>query len=278
MASHDHLLSSKEDEMSTLVMKFGGASVANPDLFANCANIILQKSRQFDKIVVVVSAMKGMTDQLIQLAQKVNPFPQPRECDMLLSVGERISMSLLAMALGKMNREAASFTGSQTGIITCQSHTNAKIIDVNPYRILPHLNDNKIVIVAGFQGVSRNAEITTLGRGGSDTTAVALGVSLGAEIVEFYKDVPGVFSEDPHKNPSATLYPSLSFEKAIQIVQGGAQVLHERCIHLAKKNDLPLRVMTFKDLGEKAGGKGTHIGGAGRGKKNEPVYEEENKV
>ena len=185
-------------------------------------------------------------------------------------------MSLLAMALGKKKREAASFTGSQSGIITCQSHTNAKIIDVNPYRILPHLNDKKIVIVAGFQGVSRNAEITTLGRGGSDTTAVALGVSLGADMVEFYKDVPGVFSEDPHENPSATLHSSLTFEQAIKIVQGGAQVLHERCIHLAKKNELPLRVMTFKEIEPKLEGRGTHIGGEKGALKPQPSYEEEN--
>ncbi|MFT4551740.1 MAG: aspartate kinase [Chlamydiales bacterium] len=263
--------------MSTLIMKFGGASVASPDLFANCASIILKKSKSYDRIVVVVSAMKGMTDQLIQLALKVNTSPQPRECDMLLSVGERISMSLLAMALGKKDKEAASFTGSQSGIITCQDHTNAKIIDVNPYRILPHLNDKKIVIVAGFQGVSRNAEITTLGRGGSDTTAVALGVSLRAELVEFYKDVPGVFSEDPHSNASATLYSTLTYDKAIGIVKGGAQVLHERCIHLAKKNELPLRVVTFKDLGEKSVEGGTYIRGGTGVPRPQASYEEENK-
>jgi aspartate kinase len=166
---------------------------------------------------------------------------------MLISVGERISVALLAMALHLKNKEAISFTGSQSGIITSTKHSDAEIIDVKPHRILKALEEEKIVIVAGFQGVSKEGEITTLGRGGSDTTAVALGVALGAMYVEFYKDVEGVYSEDPKKNPKATVFSALSFEEAIEIVERGAKILHPRCIRLAEKNGLPLRVLSFYD-------------------------------
>ncbi len=229
-----------------IVLKFGGASVASIEHFSKIAEIILKKSVN-NRVVVVVSAMGDTTDQLLSLARSVHPNPPPREQDMLISVGERISVALLAMALDLLKKEAISFTGSQSGIITSSAHSMAYILDVRPQRILKALDAGKIAIVAGFQGVSKEGEITTLGRGGSDTTAVALGVALGALKVEFYKDVEGVYSEDPKINPHASLYPELSYEEAIQIVESGAKVLHSRCIKLASKNNLPLHVLSFYD-------------------------------
>lgn len=231
--------------MNTLVMKFGGASVVSPDQFSHIADLIIAKRLEYPRIVVVVSAMGGTTDQLIQLAKQVHPQPPQREYDMLISVGERISMSLLAMALCLKNQEAVSFTGSQSGIITSQKHSQAHIIDVRPQRIESSLNEGKIVIVAGFQGVSSDREITTLGRGGSDTTAVALGIALKAAKVEFFKDVPGVFTQDPKKESHAKCYSYMTYEDALAIVEGGAKILHARAIHLAAKNHLPLHVRSF---------------------------------
>jgi aspartate kinase len=198
--------------MKTLVMKFGGASVATPEHFSRVAEIILSRRREFPRLAVVVSAMGDTTDQLEMLARQVNPSPPRREYDMLVSVGERISISLLAMALAAKDSEAVSFTGSQSGIITCSQHSNAAIVDVRPRRLLAALDEGKVVIVAGFQGVSVGGEITTLGRGGSDTTAVALGVALGADRVEFFKDVAGVYDKDPHQHDDAALLTSLSYE------------------------------------------------------------------
>jgi aspartate kinase len=232
--------------MGTLVMKFGGAAVANPAQFSGIADIILMRSLNFPRIAVVVSAMGDTTDQLIGLAKQVNPNPPRREQDMLISVGERISISLLAMALALKNKEAISFTGSQSGIVTSSRHTDARIIDVRPFRLLPHLNSGRVVIVAGFQGVSREGEITTLGRGGSDTTAVALAVALEADRVEFYKDVAGIYADDPKKNPDASFFSSLSYDEALMIVQNGAKILHPRCIELACKNKIPLHVLSFQ--------------------------------
>lgn len=231
--------------MRTLVMKFGGAAVATPEQFSHIADIILSRTKEYHRLVVVVSAMGDTTDELINLAKKVHPNPPRREYDMLVSVGERISISLLAMALSLKSKEAISFTGSQSGIITCENHSDAKIIDVKPHRILPHLEKNRVVIVAGFQGVSKSGEITTLGRGGSDTTAVALGLALRAEKVEFFKDVDGIFEEDPKKNPSAKLYKFIEYSQALSIVENGASVLHPRCVRLAGKNCLPLHILPF---------------------------------
>jgi aspartate kinase len=233
--------------MQTLIMKFGGASVATPEHFSRIADIILQKMSVYSRVVIVVSAMGRTTDDLIALAKQVNPDPPRREYDMLVSVGERISISLLAMALAAKQKEAVSFTGSQSGIITCGKHSDARIIEVRPHRILNVLDAGKIAIVAGFQGVSRGGEITTLGRGGSDTTAVALGIALGASLVEFYKDVPGVFTEDPKKNPLAEQFVSMSYEQALEMTQKGAKILHSRCVSLAQKNFLPLYVRSFQE-------------------------------
>lgn len=256
----------------TLVMKFGGASVATPEHFSRIADLIIARMEQHKRIVTVVSAMGNTTDQLISLAKQVNPDPPRREYDMLVSVGERISISLLAMALAAKSREAVSFTGSQSGIITCGRHTDARIIDVRPHRILPVLEAGKIAIVAGFQGVSRGGEITTLGRGGSDTTAVALGIALGSAKVEFFKDVPGVFTEDPKKNSAACLLNRLSHEEALNIMLNGAKVLHARCIELAHRNNLALHVRSFNNDGNHDG---TLIGSDFHERNPSPCYEEE---
>lgn len=232
--------------MKTVVMKFGGASVASPEHFTRVADIIVDRLNEFPCAIVVVSAMGKTTDQLIELAKQVNPDPPRREYDMLVSVGERISISLLAMALAKKGCKALSFTGSQSGIITSDTHSEGRILEVRPHRLVAGLETGKVVIVAGFQGVSRKGEITTLGRGGSDTTAVALGVAFNSK-VEFYKDVPGIFSEDPKKNPDAKVFPRLSYEEALAIVNCGARVLHARSIELAQRNSLPLHVLSFQE-------------------------------
>ncbi|APJ04661.1 aspartate kinase [Silvanigrella aquatica] len=237
-----------------IVLKFGGASVSSPEAFSSIADIILHRKKMYKKVIVVVSAMGDTTDELISLAHKVNPNPPRRELDMLLSVGERISIALLAMALAAKGTEALSFTGSQSGIITTNDHANAKIVNVKPHRLLPHLENEKIVIVAGFQGMSLEGEITTLGRGGSDTTAVALAIALKAEKVEFFKDVFGIYEQDPKKNVQARLFETLSYQEAYDIMNKGAQVLHNRCVRLAEKNSLPLRVLSFERyLDEKLG-------------------------
>lgn len=260
--------------MRTLVMKFGGASVATPERFSEIADIIIHRSHEYKRIVIVVSAMGDTTDELIALAKRVNPTPPRREYDMLITVGERISMSLLAMALAGKEKNAISFTGSQCGIITCERHTDARIVDVKPHRLLPHLESGRIAIVAGFQGVSRNGEITTLGRGGSDTTAVALGVALKAEKVEFFKDVEGIYDEDPKKKPFAKLRRYLTYQEALEIINQGAQVLQDRCVHLADKNRLPLQIISFHHY-DSPEHPGTLIGGAPAGVSNPPVYEQE---
>lgn len=252
-----------------LVMKFGGASVATAESFLKIAEIVIQKFRLDSKIVVVVSAMGNTTDQLLQLAKTVHPNPPSREQDMLVSVGERVSIALLAMALKKLGQDAVSFTGSQSGIITCDNHSDARIIDVRPKRVLEALDRGQVAIVAGFQGVSRGGEITTLGRGGSDTSAVALAVALRAKKVEFYKDVPGIFSDDPKKVPDAKVLPQLNYQEALQIVKGGAKVLHRRSLELAEKNGIELSVLSFQN----PAGMGTIVKTDGN-IKNSCVYEE----
>ena len=231
----------------TLVMKFGGAAVATPEHFSHIADIIISRMNEYQRVAIVVSAMGDTTDDLIALAKRVNPDPPRREYDMLVTVGERISISLLAMALAAKHKNAVSFTGSQSGIITCDRHSDARIVDVRPHRLKTCLDEGKICIVAGFQGVSKNKDITTLGRGGSDTTAVALGIALEAEKVEFFKDVPGIFESDPKQNPNAKVHPHLTYSSALKIVRDGAEVLHSRCIELAGKNGLFLHVLSFHD-------------------------------
>jgi aspartate kinase len=236
-------------------MKFGGAAVATPQHFSKIADIILQRRKEYSRIAVVVSAMGDTTNKLISLAKEVNPEPPRREYDMLVSVGERISISLLAMALSAKNHQAISFTGSQSGIITCGNHSDARIVDVRPHRLLPILDAGSVVIVAGFQGVSHKGEITTLGRGGSDTSAVALAVALGAEKVDFYKDVPGIFSDDPKVCSNPQFFSELTYDQALVIIDKGAKILQARSVHLACKNAMPLHVMSFDEFipGKKTG-------------------------
>ena len=229
----------------TLVVKLGGASIASTEQFSKMAELISLRLIEYPQIVIVVSAMGDTTDRLIKLAQEVNKTPAQREYDMLLTSGERISIALLAMALDNIGLKALSFTGSQSGIITCANHQQAKIIQMRPYRILRCLEEGKIAIVAGFQGVSEGHEITTLGRGGSDTSAVALAVALNATHVEFYKDVPGIYEKDPKIDPNAKFFHELSYEKALEIADSGAKVLSKRCILLAQKNKLQLVVRSF---------------------------------
>ena len=230
--------------MQRVVLKFGGAALATPESFGRVAEIVCERAGECKEIVVVVSAMGEMADHLLEMAEAIHPQPPHRERDMLVTAGERISIALLAMALEYRGKEAISFTGSQSGIITTTSHGEAEILEVRPHRLEKALGQGKIVIVAGFQGVSVEKEITTLGRGGSDTSAVAIGASLGAERVEFYKDVEGMFDKDPKQFPDAILHPKLSFEEALKVIERG-EILSKRSILLASKNNLPLHVKSF---------------------------------
>ncbi|MCB1112005.1 MAG: aspartate kinase [Chlamydiales bacterium] len=253
----------------TVVMKFGGASVASTEHFSRIADIIIHRKKNYDRVIVVVSAMGDTTNDLIALARSVNPNPPQREYDMLVTVGERISISLLAMALEAKGSAAISFTGSQAGIITSDRHTDARIVDVRPRRLVEQLASDRIVIVAGFQGCSTTGEITTLGRGGSDTTAVALAVALKAEKVEFFKDVSGVYNNDPKIAPDAERIAYLSYEEALRLLRSGAKVLSLRCVELAAKNCIPLYVSSFlADDGE-----GTLISDYASSQLENPIYE-----
>lgn len=240
-------------------MKFGGASVASPESFSSVADIIMKSRLAGNRVVVVVSAMGKTTDSLLSLAHQVHPAPPPRELDMLLSIGERMSIALLAMALHLKGCPAVSFTGSQSGIMTTSDHSDARILEVRPKRVQQALDEGKVVIVAGFQGVSLSGEITTLGRGGSDTTAVALGIALEASCIEFYKDVPGIFLEDPKTSKNTQFLPYLSYEDALVIVEKGAKVLHPRCLKLAQSNQVPIHVRSFSDP-DLISSQGTRIG------------------
>src|SRR4051794_34669220 len=210
---------------------------------------IVETKRAGHDVVVAVSAMGDSTDELLDLAVQVSPLPPARELDMLLTAGERISMALVAMAISDLGFTARSFTGSQAGVITDSVHGKAKIIDVTPGRISAALDDGHIVIVAGFQGVSQDTkEITTLGRGGTDTTAVALAAALGAEVCEIYTDVDGVFSADPRIVPTARRLPRISYEEMLEMAASGAKVLHLRCVEYARRYELPVHVRSsFSD-------------------------------
>jgi aspartate kinase len=226
-----------------VVQKYGGSSVADADGVKRVAQRIVNTKRDGKQVVVVVSAMGDTTDDLIDLAQQVTPLPPGRELDMLLTAGERISMALLAMAIANLGHEARSFTGSQAGVITDSTHGKAKIIDVTPGRIEAAVAEGHIAIVAGFQGVSQDTkDITTLGRGGSDTTAVALAAALDAEVCEIYTDVDGVFTADPRIVPAARQVPQLSYEEMLEMAASGAKVLHLRCVEYARRYGIPIHV------------------------------------
>jgi aspartate kinase len=226
-----------------VVQKYGGSSVADADGIKRVAKRIADSRRGGNEVVVVVSAMGDTTDELIDLAQQVSPLPEGRELDMLLTAGERISMALLAMAIGTLGYEARSFTGSQAGVITDRVHNKARIIDVTPGRIRSALDDGAIAIVAGFQGVSQDTkDITTLGRGGSDTTAVALAAALGAEVCEIYTDVDGVYTADPRLVPTSRKLSDVRYEEMLELAASGAKILHLRCVEYARRFDVPIHV------------------------------------
>ena len=229
--------------MALIVQKYGGSSVADAASIKRVAQRIVETKRAGNQVVVIVSAMGDTTDELIDLANQVSPMPAPRELDMLLTAGERISMALVAMAVGQLGHEARSFTGSQAGVITDSSHGKARIIDVTPGRIRSAIDEGAIAIVAGFQGVSQSTkDITTLGRGGSDTTAVALAAALEADVCEIYTDVDGVFTSDPRVVPSARKLDAISYEEMLELAASGAKVLHLRCVEYARRFDLPIHV------------------------------------
>ncbi len=221
--------------MATVVQKYGGSSVADVDKLGRVADKVVAARREGHAVVVVVSAMGKTTDQLLALAKQVDPNPPRRELDMLLTTGERVSMALLAMAIQKRGHEAISFTGSQSGIITNDRHFDARIIEVRPHRIEDELARGRIVIVAGYQGMSYRREITTLGRGGSDTTAIALAAALNADRAEIYSDVDGVYSADPRVVPDAKHLPELTYEAMQEMADVGAKVLNATAVELAKK-------------------------------------------
>jgi aspartate kinase len=229
--------------MGLIVQKFGGSSVADAEGLKRVANRIVATKKSGHQVVVVVSAMGDTTDELIDLANQVSPLPNGRELDMLLTAGERISMALLAMAISNLGHEARSFTGSQAGIITTSTHGKARVIDVTPGRIQEALKEGAIAIVAGFQGVSQDTnDITTLGRGGSDTTAVALAAALEADVCEIYTDVDGIFSADPRVVPSARKLSTVTYDEMLELAASGAKVLHLRCVEYARRFDLPIHV------------------------------------
>jgi len=226
-----------------VVQKYGGSSVADAAGIKRVAQRIVATKKSGKDVVVVVSAMGDTTDELRDLAEQVTPLPPPRELDMLLTAGERISMALVAMAIQQLGYEARSYTGSQAGVITTPEHGKAKIIDIKPGRIEQALGDGAIAIVAGFQGVSQDTkEVTTLGRGASDTTAVALAASLGAEVCEIYSDVDGVFSADPRIVPAARKLDRVSTEEMLEMAASGAKILHLRCVEYARRYNMPVHV------------------------------------
>jgi aspartate kinase len=229
--------------VALIVQKYGGSSVQDAERVKRVAQRIVATKRAGHEVVVVVSAMGDTTDELLDLAKQITPVPPPRELDMLLTSGERISMALLAMAIANLGAEARSFTGSQAGVITDSVHGRAQIIDVTPGRIRAALDDGAVAIVAGFQGVSHDTkDITTLGRGGSDTTAVALAAALNASICEIYTDVDGVFTADPRIVPNAKQLATITYEEMMEMAACGTKVLMLRCVEYARRYDVRVHV------------------------------------
>jgi aspartate kinase len=226
--------------MSIVVQKYGGSSVADADKMRQVAERVMRTRRQGHDVCVVVSAMGHTTDELLALARKITPNPERRELDMLLSAGERISMALLSMAIRELGGDAISFTGSQSGIITNDRHADARIIEVRPFRVQDELARGKIVVVAGYQGVSYRKEVTTLGRGGSDTTAVAMAAALGAEWCEICSDVDGVYSADPRLVPAARRIGMLSYQETQEMAEAGAKVLNAQAVEFAKEKGIAI--------------------------------------
>src|SRR5687767_13946988 len=226
--------------MAVIVQKYGGSSVASVQKLREVAERVMRTRRQGHQVAVVVSAMGKTTDELLAMAKQVSANPPRRELDMLLSAGERISMALLSMALKELGGDAISFTGSQSGIITTDRHVDARIIEVRPFRVQEELAKGKIVVIAGFQGVSRSKEVTTLGRGGSDTTAVAMAAALDAEYCEICSDVDGVYSADPRVVPEAQRIATLSYEETQEMAEAGAKVLNAQAVEFAKEKGIAI--------------------------------------
>ncbi|MDP9189255.1 MAG: aspartate kinase [Actinomycetota bacterium] len=233
-----------------VVMKFGGTSVSGPDEIKRAATRVVASRERGKGVVAVLSARGKTTDELVEMAREISERPDPREMDMLLSTGERISCALCAMAINDLGHRAISLTGSQAGIVTDSSHTKARIIDVRADRIRAALDEDSIVLVAGFQGVSTDSrDVTTLGRGGSDTTAVALAAALGAEVCEIYTDVAGVFSADPRIVPDARKLGVVSFEEMLEMAASGAKVLQLRAVEYARNHGIPIHCRSSADDG-----------------------------
>ena len=237
--------------MPIVVQKYGGTSVGDTDRIRGVADRIVRAREQGQDVVVVVSAMGETTDDLLDKASDITPVPEPRELDMLLTAGERIAMSLLAIAVNARGCRAASYTGSQAGIITDTQHGKARIVEIRPTRIKESLDAGNVVILAGFQGLSTEYDITTLGRGGSDTTAVAMAAALGAEVCEIYTDVDGVFTADPRTHPEARRIDRISYEEMLELAAAGARVLQLRCVEYARRHGV--RIHVRNSLGEQPG-------------------------
>lgn len=229
--------------MALIVQKYGGSSLENAERIRRVAQRIVETKKAGNDVVVVCSAMGDTTDELLDLAAQVNPVPPGREMDMLLTAGERISNALVAMAINSFGAEAQSFTGSQAGVITTERHGNARIVDVTPGRVREALDEGRICLVAGFQGVNRETrDVTTLGRGGSDTTAVALAAALGADVCEIYSDVDGVYTADPRIVHNAQKLDHISFEEMLEMAAVGAKILMLRCVEYARAFNVPIHV------------------------------------
>ena len=229
--------------MGRIVQKFGGSSVEDAESIKRVARRIARTRGEGHDVIIVISAMGDTTDELMDLALQVSPRPKSRELDMLLTTGERQSAALLAMALSDLGVEAVSYTGSQAGVLTTPTHGNARIIDITPVRVEKSLNEGKVTIVAGFQGVSQDTkDITTLGRGASDTTAVALAAALNADYCEIYSDVDGVYTADPRIAPSARQIREIGYEDMMEMAASGAKILHLRCVEYARRENVPVHV------------------------------------
>ncbi len=237
--------------MSIIVQKFGGTSVADTEKIKHVAEVVMRERSFGNDVVVVVSAMGHTTDHLVKLAKEISDTPPSRELDMLLSTGEGISIALLAMALQSAGCKAISMNAMQVGIITENIHTKARIVDIKTEKLKKHLREGKVVVVAGFQGVTEDGEITTLGRGGSDTSAVALAAALGAERCDIYTDVEGVYTTDPRIVPTASRLEEVSYEEMLELARVGANVLHPRAVETAKQFKVPLRVRSSFKLENK---------------------------
>jgi aspartate kinase len=235
--------------MALIVQKYGGSSLANAELIKNVARRIARRKDQGDELVVVVSAMGKTTDQLISLAQEIMEHPSEREMDVLLSTGETVSTTLMAMALESMGYDAVSLSGAQAGIKTDAVHSKARIQGIDPERVRRELEQGRIIVVAGFQGITEEMDITTLGRGGSDTTAVALAAALGAEVCEIYTDVEGVYTTDPRVEPKARKLKDIGYEEMLELAAVGAKVMHARAVELGAVYKMPILVASsFKEV------------------------------